>query len=96
MGFGIVQQVSRETLGWRWEVDTATHEIQIPATDPVAHEIEASGQEQLALDLGDRKRLLELAAAVRAHQASVSGLVGSARPHDLALYRRLRQIGGSQ
>src|SRR3954451_4120941 len=76
-------------------MDTATHEIELPASDPVAHEIEDSGQEHLSLELGDRKRLLELAAAVRAHQANVSGQVGSARPHDVALYRRLRQSRGS-
>jgi hypothetical protein len=43
----------------------------------------------------DRRRLLELAGAIRAHEARVRGQVASPRPHDLALYRRLRQIGGS-
>ncbi len=41
----------------------------------------------------DRRRLLELASAVRAHEARVREQVASPRPHDLALYRRLRQIG---
>ena len=43
----------------------------------------------------DRRRLLELAGAIRAHEARVRGQVASPRPHDLALYRRLRQIGGA-
>ena len=42
----------------------------------------------------DRRRLLELAGAIREHEARVRGQVVSPRPHDLELYRRLRQIGG--
>ena len=43
----------------------------------------------------DRRRLLELAGAIREHEARVRGQVASPRPHDLELYRRLRQIGGA-
>ncbi|HEX6117028.1 MAG TPA: hypothetical protein VFY99_07995 [Solirubrobacterales bacterium] len=43
----------------------------------------------------DRRRLLELAGAIRAHEARVRGQVANPRAHDLALYRRLRQIGGA-
>ena len=42
----------------------------------------------------DRRRLLELAGAIREHEARVRGQVLSPRAHDLELYRRLRQIGG--
>ena len=63
-------------------MDTATHEIELPDPD------------QLSFEPWDRSRLLELAAAVREHQARIEGQVGSARAHDLVLYRRLRQIGG--
>jgi hypothetical protein len=80
------------------QLDTATHELELPQLDadrlrpqPPAPEQEL----QPALELGDRRRLLELAAAVRTHQARVKDQFGSARSHDLALYRRLRQIGGS-
>ena len=54
-----------------------------------------SGDDERAIVAGlDRRRLLELAGAIRAHEARVRGQVMSPRPHDLALYRRLRQIGG--
>ena len=43
----------------------------------------------------DRRRLIELAGAIRHHEARVRGQVASPRPHDLELYRRLRQIGGA-
>ena len=63
-------------------MDTATHEIELP------------GPDQLTLESEERRRLLELAAVVREHQARIQSQVGSARAHDLILYRRLRQIGG--
>ncbi len=63
-------------------MDTATHEIELP------------GPDQLTLESEERSRLLELAAVVREHQARIQSQVGSARAHDLILYRRLRQIGG--
>ena len=42
----------------------------------------------------DRRRVLALAGAIREHEARVRRQTASPRPHDLALYRRLRQIGG--
>jgi hypothetical protein len=38
------------------------------------------------------RRFSALAAAVREHEARVSRHTTGARPHDVALYRRLRQI----
>jgi len=38
------------------------------------------------------RRFTALAAAVREHEARASGQTTGARPHDVALYRRLRQI----
>jgi hypothetical protein len=38
------------------------------------------------------RRFSALAAAVREHEAKASRHAVGARPHDLALYRRLRQI----
>jgi hypothetical protein len=40
------------------------------------------------------RRFTDLAAAVREHEAAVSGREVVARPQDLSLYRRLRQICG--
>ena len=61
-----------------------TTEYPLQPTDPDA---------ALAASL-DRRRLLELAGAIRDHEARVREQIASPRPHDLALYRRLRQIGG--
>jgi hypothetical protein len=41
------------------------------------------------------RRFAALAAAVREHEARASAQLVGARPHDLALYRRLRQICAS-
>jgi hypothetical protein len=38
------------------------------------------------------RRFSALAAAVREHEARASAQLIGARPHDIALYRRLRQI----
>jgi hypothetical protein len=38
------------------------------------------------------RRFSALAAAVRAHEARVRRQVSGARPYDLVLYRRMRQI----
>ena len=42
------------------------------------------------------RRFAALAAAVRAHEARVRGQVSGARPCDLTLYRRMRQILAEQ
>jgi hypothetical protein len=42
------------------------------------------------------RRLSDLAAAIRDHEAAVNRREVSARPQDLSLYRRLRQICGDR
>ncbi len=42
-----------------------------------------------------QRRFLDLAAAVRDHEAAVGRREVAARPQDLYLYRRLRQICGT-
>ena len=50
-------------------------------------------RELLVREAADSRRLYELAAAVRDHEATIRTHIGGPRPHDLALYRRLRRIG---
>jgi len=42
------------------------------------------------------RRLSALAQAVREHEARVRSQIGTPRPHDLVLHRRLRQILGAR
>jgi hypothetical protein len=70
-------------------METKEHEVQRPSIDRRPTE-----EHRVELSL-DRRRLLQLAEAIRAHEARVSAQVASPRPHDLELYRRLRQIGGA-
>ncbi|HZA90615.1 MAG TPA: hypothetical protein VE401_10305 [Solirubrobacterales bacterium] len=50
--------------------------------------------EPLVRQAADGRRLHELAAAVRDHEAAIRSQIGGPRPHDLALYRLLRRTGG--
>jgi hypothetical protein len=50
--------------------------------------------EPLVRRAADGRRLHELAAAVRDHEAAIRSQIGGPRPHDLALYRLLRRTGG--
>ena len=52
-------------------------------------ELDAVGQRNLA-----QRRFSALAAAVREHEAGARRASRAVRPHDAALYRRLRQICG--
>ena len=70
-------------------METKEHQVHRNAGTPRARD------DERAIVAGlDRRRLLELAGAIRVHEARVRGQVMSPRPHDLELYRRLRQIGG--
>jgi hypothetical protein len=50
--------------------------------------------EPLVRQAADGRRLNQLAAAVRDHEAAIRSQIGGPRPHDLALYRLLRRAGG--
>ncbi len=50
--------------------------------------------ELLVREVADQRRMYELAEAVRDHEAMLRSQIGGPRPHDLALYRRLRRVGG--
>jgi hypothetical protein len=50
--------------------------------------------EPVVRQAADGRRLHELAAAVRDHEAAIRSQIGGPRPHDLALYRLLRRTGG--
>ena len=73
-------------------METKEHKIQ-RATDSMRG---GSVEDERAIVASlDRRRLLELAGAIRDHEARVRDQVASPRPHDLTLYRNLRRIGGS-
>ena len=53
-------------------------------------------QSERGIETGSaQRRFLDLAAAVRDHEAAVSRRELNARPQDLYLYQRLRQICGT-
>ena len=73
-------------------METKEHKIQRAAESMRGGSVE---DDRVIVASLDRRRLLELAGAIRDHEARVRDQVASPRPHDLALYRRLRRIGGS-
>jgi len=74
-------------------METKEHQIQRGADSMRGGSVE---DERAIVASLDRRRLLELAGAIRAHESRVREQVASPRAHDLALYRRLRQIGGDR